>query len=354
MPCIFRAWPLEKLWAKVFWQHSLTAFAEPGSVPTGFGIFDFAQPLFVFVTGVSASLAFQKFTSADGLVDARAFWKRLLQRTLMLWFLGSLIRGLLTFNLFTGPDTAPNFVFYSDTLHTIAVAYCAASVGLLLMRKWWARLAVALGLIAAAAVVMACCGDYSRYGNAARLFENFVYGKMGGSAKDFCYLLTTLTWAGMGILASLFGDVLKGALAPWTKVKLLSAAGVACMALGGVLSIWVPPIRYIYTVSFVFLTQGLSLLMLAALYAMTDIGNVRKGTWLLILFGKCSLAAWLIVNYFGGSVDAAARNLVTGVPKLLGTNAYHPLFVGIARMVIIVVLVWMWSIFRRNVRKAKN
>ena len=350
-PGVFKVWPLKSTAAKVFWLHSVTAFAAPGQVPTGFGLLDFTQALFIFVTGVSASLAFRKFQRPDGGVDLAAFWKRLAQRTLMLWTFGSLIRGLLTFKLFSGPDSALSFVFYSDTLHTIAVAYCAASIGLLLRRKL-ARLLVALGLIASAAVIMACCGDYSQHGNAARLFEEFVYGKIGGHAKDFCYLLTTLTWAGMGILASLAGDVVKGSLAPWTKVKALSLAGVACIALGWMLSVWIPPIRYIYTVSFVFLTQGGALLLLAALYALTDIANVRRGTGLFILFGQCSLVSWMLINYFGKSLTVAAERFVMGVPELIGTKDYQLVFVGIVRMVLIITLVWMWRMFCQSGRCA--
>ena len=269
----------------------------------------------------------------------------------MLWAFGSLIRGVLTFKLFSVTGGVWSFVFYSDTLHTIAVAYCAASIGMLLGRRWL-RLAVALGLIASSAVIMACCGDYSQHGNAARLFEEFVYGKLGGHAKDFCYLLTTLTWAGMGILASLAGDVVKGTLAPWTKVKTLCAAGAACLALGWVLSLWIPPIRYIYTVSFVFLTQGGALLLLAVLYALTDIANVRRGTGLFILFGQCSLASWMLINYFGKSLTVAAERVVMGVPELIGTKDYQLLFVGIVRVVLIITLVWMWRRFRQSGRGA--
>ena len=344
-PGVFKVWPLTNVQDRAFWLHSLTAFATPGQTPTGFGLLDFTQALFIFVTGVSASLAFRKFLLPDGRVELAAFWKRLALRTLMLWTFGSLIRGVLTFRLFTGTDAAPNFVFYSDTLHTIAVAYFAASVGLLMGRRWL-RLVVALGLIAAAAVIMACCGDYSQHGNAARIFEDFVYGKLGGHAKDFCYLLTTLTWAGMGILASLAGDIVTGSLAPWAKVKALSAAGVVLSVVGGVLSIWIPPIRYIYTVSFVFLTQGEALLVLAVLYVLTDIANFRRGTGLFILFGQCSLTAWMLMNYFGTSLTAAAERFVMGVPELIGTRAYQPVFVGIARMAILVTLVWMWRRFR--------
>ena len=205
-------------------------------------------------------------------------------------------------------------------------------------------------LIVAAALIMAFCGDYSQHGNAARIFEEFVYGKLGGCAKDFCYLLTTLTWAGMGILASLAGDIVKGALAPWSKVKALCAFGIACMALGWGLSIWIPPIRYIYTASFVFLTQGCALILLAALYALTDIANVRRGTGIFLLFGQCSLAAWMLIQFFGPSLTAAAERFVVGVPELLGTNGYQPFFVGLARTAILITLVWMWRRYCRGLR----
>jgi len=344
-PGVFCVWPLESVSAKAFWLHSLTAFAEPGQTPTGFGLLDCTQPLFIFVTGVSASLAFRKFARPDGGVDLALFWKGLAKRVLMLWALGSAIRGILTFRLFTGPDAGLSFVFYSDTLHTIAVAYCAASLGLLLRRQWQ-RLALAAALVGAAALVLACCGDYSRLGNAARIFEDFVYGKIGGHAKNFCYLLTTLTWAGMGVFASLAGDVLKGSLAPWAKVRLLAFAGAALLAGGWIVSFWIPPIRYIYTLSFVLETQGGAMILLAVLFALTDIGNWRRGTGLLILFGQCSLAAWMTVNFFGDALTSAASRFVVGMPRLLGTSTYQPLFVSAARAVVLVALVAMWRTWR--------
>ena len=125
-------------------------------------------------------------------------------------------------------------------------------------------------------------------------------------------------------------------------------AGAVSLAAGWVLSFWIPPIRYIYTVSFVFLTQGLALILLAALYALTDIWNVRRGTGLLILFGQCSLAAWMMMTFFGSSLTVAAERFVVGVPELIGTKDFQPLFVGVARMVILVTLVWMWRRYRRG------
>ena len=346
---VFRVWPLKTTAAKAFFTHSLTAFvSEPGVATTGFGLLDFAQPLFVFVTGVSASLAMAKFVTADG-TDQVGFWSRLVRRTAMLWALGSIIRGALTFKLFTGSDASPNFCLYSDTLHTIAVAYFAASVGLQL-RRAWLRFAVGMALIGGTATVMALCGDYTRLGNAARLIEDTVYGWMGGHAKDFCYLLTTFTWAGMGILASLVGDLMKSDRAPWTKAKWLAWSGVGSFVLGWVLSFWVPPIRYIYTVSFVFETFGLSLLLLDACYVVTDIRGWRRGTWLLILFGQCSLAGWVLMMFFGDALAAASNRIVCGLPKLLGSSTYQPLFFASVRAALLVWLLWQWRRLR-EVRK---
>ena len=342
---VFAVWPLSSVRAKAFWSHSVTAFVtEPGVPTTGFGLLDFAQPLFIFVTGVSAALGMAKFVTAEG-YDRAAFWKRLAVRTAMLWALGSMLRGALTFKLFTGSASQPNFCLYSDTLHTIAVAYFAASAGLLL-RRAWLRFAVAMALIGGTAAVMALCGDYTRLGNAARIIEDAVYGWLGGRAKDFCYLLTTFTWAGMGMLASLVGDLMKSDCAPWTKAKRMAWSGVGSFALGWTLSFWVPPIRYIYTVSFVFETFGLSLLLLDACYVLTDIWELRRGTWLLILFGQCSLAGWVLMIFFGEALLDAAKRLAVGLPTLFGTAAYQPIVVRLVRAAILAWLLWQWRRLR--------
>ena len=52
-------------------------------------------------------------------------------------------------------------------------------------------------------------------------------------------------------------------------------------------------------------------------------------------------------NDFGRSLTVAAERLVEGVPELIGAKDYQLLFVGIARMVLLVTLVWMWRRFRR-------
>lgn len=336
-----KAWPFHETGERL-WTHALTAFETPGHPSTGFGIVDFTQPLFIFITGVSAALAMSRFITPER-TDYAGFFKRLLKRVAMLWAIGSLIRGVQSFQLFTGSQ--PSFVFYSDTLHTIAVAYGAASLGLLLGNRI-ARLALGTALVAGMAVVMACCGDYSRTGNAARIFEDMVYGALGGKGKDFCYLLTTFTWCGMGILASLVGDVLKSGLANWSKAKVLAAAGTISLALGWTLWLWIPPIRFIYTASFVFMTLGASTLILDGLYVLTDILGFRKGTWLFVLYGQCSLAAWVLINLFNGMLPTAAKRFTTGVHVFFGTELYTPFFTWAVQAVMLTWMLWQWRRLR--------
>ena len=87
-------------------------------------------------------------------------------------------------------------------------------------------------------------------------------------------------------------------------------------------------------------------MFLAGLFVLTDIWNVRRGTGLLVLFGQCSLVAWMSMNMFYDSLNAAAALFVRGIPKLIGTATYQPIFLNAARMAILVWIVWAWRRFR--------
>ena len=142
---------------------------------------------------------------------------------------------------------------------------------------------------------------------------------------------------------------MKSDMPQWAKAKVLAAAGAATFVLGWIMSFWIPPIRYIYTISFAFETLGLSTLLLCALYVLSDIYALRRGTWLLILFGQCSLVAWMATSFFGEALTAAAQRFVCGMPVLIGTNKYQLIFVAFAKVPILIWILWMW----RRLRGAK-
>ena len=85
----------------------------------------------------------------------------------------------------------------------------------------------------------------------------------------------------------------------------------------------------------------------------TDILGARRGTWVLILFGQCSMAAWVITQFFSSSLTDAANCFVRGIPRLIGTDAYQPIFVAVARAALLVWLLWQWRRLR-SCRSAKE
>lgn len=313
----------------VFWKHSLTSFASPGGVPTGWGIWDFGQPLFIFICGAAVPFAIPRRLDSEGRPTA-AFWKHVLWRFVMLWCLGWLIRDILTLDL-------TKFRPYGDTLQTIAVAYFCAALSMLIRRRG-VRLLLALATIAVSAVLMGAFGDYTQFGNLPRKVDGAVFGLVGIKARDFSYVFTTGIWGALGVLGALAGELVKAKESPWRRAAKLAGWGAAAFALGLVLGIWIPPIRYIYTASFAFQSLGLSILCLDALFVLTDIFRLRRGTGFFLLMGRFTLFMWMLSTFFRPALTVLAKHVVSGLPVIVGTGRYQPIAEFAAVAVIMAVL----------------
>ena len=337
----FKAFPPSES-VYLFWHHSIRSFEGQGCAPIGWGIWDFGQPLFIFICGAAVPFAIPKRLDAQGR-PTEAFWKHVLGRMAMLWGCGMLIRGALSFT-FEGQECW----LYADTLQTIAVVYAAAAFGSLIPRRW-IRLALALALIAVFGVIQATCGDYTQMGNISRIIDERVFGAIGSHGKDFCYVLTTVAWAAMGILGSLVSELLKSSASDWTKAGRIALCGGGSLVFGLVLGIWIPPIRYIYTVSFIFQTFGLSALLLDVLFVLTDILKFRRGCGFFLLFGQCALSAWMLSTFFRCGLQAVASAVIVGMPRLLGTDCLQSFCFNVAYAVIFVMLVSArWRLSRKD------
>lgn len=320
-------------WSQWFWYHNTSAFASPGSTPTGWGIWDFGQPLFIFICGAAVPFAIPKRLDADGRPTA-AFWKHVASRVALLWVLGMFIDHVLAFD-------CSRFRPYANTLQTIAVAYVGASLSMLIAKRRW-RMGISLLTIAVYGMIQEFCGDYSRLGNISRIVDDRVFTTLGFFGKDFCYLLTTPAWMAMGMLGALASTVLLEKTGAWCRAGKLAGWGTASLLFGWVLQLWIPPIRYIYTVSFIFTTLGYATLALAALFVITDIWKFRRGTRVFLLFGQCSLAAWMLSTFFNGAVGSATTRITEGAVKLLGGKTYVPIVQYSVYVALFIVIVSLW------------
>ena len=91
---------------------------------------------------------------------------------------------------------------------------------------------------------------------------------------------------------------------------------------------------------------SLSFLCLAALYVLTDIFKVRKGTGPLLLFGTCSLFVWEVAVFGYPVVRALATRLGEGLPNLFGDGVHRLVWIGMCEMAVIAVSAVLWYRFK--------
>jgi len=316
-------------WLRLLLMHNPSAFAPTA---TGVSLYDFGQPFFLFVCGAAVPIALPKRLGPDGRPTA-AYWKHLFYRLALLTFFACLNRGLLKFDI-------GYFYPQADTLLVIAVGYLAAALSLLI-RSAPVRWALPFALAAIHWAIQQFGGDYTWDGNVNYAIEKVVFGGLGNKfagidgSRHFAFALTTLGFASVALFGARTMEVLLSAHAPWKKVRLLAGLGFGLWAAGAIATIWIPAVRYIYTLSFVFETAGWSMLCLTALYVLTDIWKLRRGTGLLLLFGSSSLFIWETANFAYPAVQALGVRLGEGLPNLFGTGIHPMVFTGFCEMLVV-------------------
>jgi predicted acyltransferase len=212
---------------------------------------------------------------------------------------------------------------YNNTLQTIAVGYLAAALTIL-VRSAAMRIVIPVLLAALYGGALWVYGDWTADGNFARLVDERVFAAIGCKAKSFTYVATSLVWAAIGIAGMHAALILKSEREQWAKAKILSLAGLAITVLGAAILPWVPPIRHIYSLSFSLISTGLSFLLLALLYVITDIGGHRSHWGYILLFGEFAFLSWWLHTFFGPALLKVAELCFVGVPHLMGTGKYMP------------------------------
>lgn len=331
----------------------------------GASLHDLIQPGFSFLVGVALpfSLANRLARGQDRTALAlHAFW-----RALLLVLLGVFLRSL--------SRTTTNWTF-EDTLTQIGLGYGFLFVlGFRPVRDQWLALggilvatwaAFALWPLPAAGFDYASVGvsaewlaahghtgfaaHWQKGTNLAAAFDTwflnlfprerpFVYHPGGYATLSFVPTLATM------ILGLLAGNILKSDRDPAARLRWFAFAGVACIAAGALLG-WLglcPVVKRIWTPSWVLYSGGWCFLLLGAFYKLVDLCNGRRWSFVLVVVGMNSIAAYLIAHLFRAFI---AKNLTTH----LGTEvfrvfgpAYEPLLHGAATLAIMwLILWWMW------------
>ncbi len=355
---VAEALPESGVWAFLARQQTHVEWA-------GATLHDLIQPGFSFLVGVALP-----FSIANRLARGQGRTAMALHafgRALVLILLGVFLRSL--------TRTTTNWTF-EDTLTQIGLGYgFLFLLGFRPVRDQWIALGVILtGVWAAFALwpLPPVDFDYAQVGvsaewlaahghtgfaahwqkgtNLAAAFDTwwlnlfpreqpFVYHPGGYATLSFVPTLGTM------ILGLLAGNVLKSGLEPAQRLRWLALAGVACLAAGALLG-WLgvnPVVKRIWTPSWVLYSGGWCFLLLGTFYKLVDLCGGRRWSFVLVVIGMNSIAAYLIAALFRPFI---AKNLTThlgaDVFRIFGP-AYEPLVHGLAVLGLMwLILFWMY------------
>jgi len=340
-PCALAA---GKLWG---WPAGvMRQFSHPWG---GFTLWDIIMPMFIFMCGAAVPFALGRRLDPSGRPTA-AFWRHIAFRVAMLWVLGMIVQGyLLTFDPL-------RITYYSNTLQTIAAGYAVAAL-VLLVKSRAVRFAMPFVLVAAYSLMLHFCGDYSRDGNFAMVVERKILAVVlpEGTKVDnngYTWFLTTFMFGAMTLFGMQATEILRGAASAKKGLRLL-CFGAALLAAGWALvAAGVPMIKHIYTASFTLQAMGWCMVSFSALYFVCDVLGMRRGTWMVVLFGQTALAAYLLHSCLSGSLDALSNRLLSGVVRICGGDS-RGFVMAVGSSVALVFLLHVWRTYRSAMKGGK-
>jgi predicted acyltransferase len=342
----------------------------------GLRFYDLIFPLFLFLVGVSMVFSLDRTRTAG----RSATLVRIVRRSGLLFALGLFYYG--------GLSQPLSNMRWGGVLQHIAICYffaacvycvvrtpkglLAVSVGLLI--GYWALLtfvpfpdlkldtevieplALQVGSQAPHDVASAVEGRVRGvYEDGRNLTHYLDYRFMPGHRNNKGYytnmgLLSIMSSVALVLLGSISGQVLNNPrIAPKRKVAWLAAAGAACLVLGLAWSLQFPIIKRIWTSSYVLVSAGLSMWLLAFFYLLIDVYERR--TWCLpfIWIGSNAIALYLISRIvdFKGLAD---RFVGGDIGRYLNTHVAAGIS-GIATTSVAMLLILLLArwLYRRNI-----
>jgi predicted acyltransferase len=173
-----------------------------------------------------------------------------------------------------------------------------------------------------------------------------------GSALDFWLLGRYYSgyYVGMNAIPStvtiifgvMAGQLIMDRLPPRKTVLILLCAGLSGIALGLVLSSWLPLIKRIWTPSFAVFAAGWTTLMLLFFYLTIEVLGWKKWAFPLVVVGTNSIAAYVLGSAFGGWFRSLTGAWIGWLEGPLGSLWFpvfqHLIVFGCAWL----VLYWFW------------
>ncbi|MGL4229566.1 MAG: acyltransferase family protein [Tannerellaceae bacterium] len=314
----------------------------------GFHLWDQVMPLFLFMTGTSIPYAFAKYKEA-GVWDKRIIFSRVLKRVFFLWVLGAIVQGnLLSFNL-------QSLYLYTDTLQAIAAGYLFSVIFYLLFPFRW-LIIIFFILPICYTIGMQITGGYLPGENIAEqidrsILDRFLYGAVvaDNGAVIFAdwyhisWIYSTLNFTATVISGVIIGYILRTNISEQSKLNYLATAGAVCLILSFGLSFVEPIIKRLWTSSMLFLSSGISIILMLFSYYYIDVKKNGKGIRWLKIYGMNSILAYML--YFTFDTTSLRTFWLHGLKQYFG-DFYIVLFEFIHVAIVYLILYYC---YRKNI-----
>ncbi|MCL6086835.1 MAG: DUF5009 domain-containing protein [Actinobacteria bacterium] len=267
----------------------------------GFTFYDLIFPLFLFIVGLAIPFSLSKY-HRENRINYKNAYIRIISRTIILFFLGLCINGFLDFNFAS--------MRWPGVLQRIAICYMLAAlltlhipsrfqflaigiiIGVILIGYWLVMRYVPVPGVAA--------GEYlSREGNLAGYIDRLLIpGRLYYEFGDNEGLLSTLPSLATTLSGVLTGRFLKSEKPQVFKLKWIFISAFITVSFGVLWNFSFPVNKILWTSSFVLVTSGCSLFLLALFYWLIDYKGYKKWAFPFIVIGMNAITIYVVQGLF--------------------------------------------------------
>lgn len=267
----------------------------------GFTFYDLIFPLFLFIVGLTVPFSINKYRKGNK-INFKSAYVRIATRTLVLFFLGLCINGLLDFNFAA--------MRWPGVLQRIAICYFICAVIVLHIKPKFqpSIIGIIIAMILAGywlamrfiPVPGVTFTEYlSREGNLAGYIDRLlVPGQLYYKFGDNEGLLSTIPALATTLSGTLIGWMLKSEKPHIFKLKWMIISAIAAVLIGFLWNFSFPINKILWTSSFVLVSSGCSLFLFSLFYWLIDYKGYKKWAFPFIVIGMNAITIYVVQGLF--------------------------------------------------------
>ncbi len=261
---------------------------------------NFPQPLFLFIVGIVIPFSMHNRLAK---YNKSKIYLQILKRSAILYLFG-LIAGGHLLNLPQYNKTLANISLYNNVLEYIAISYLFVSV-IVLNTKVKTRYIITVILLLLYWIVWfipvpgGSSDPFSKEMNIGIYVERLVLGNHISGFGAWTGIFNTVSHIMLALIGSICGNFLFfGTVPKIKKFRTLFIAGIIMIITGELWGLVYPVISSFMTSTFVLVSSGIGMILLAFFYYLNDIKGYTKWSFFFYVFGVNSITIYMMAHLF--------------------------------------------------------